>query len=59
MFDDQRRARRDLHFPGPAPVSGRAVPAMSAMQRVATHEFKNDYFYIVLRQTPEHGPQTY
>ena len=29
---------------------------MSAMQRVATHEFKNDYFYIVLRQTPEHGP---
>jgi len=32
---------------------------MSAMQRVATHEFKNDYFYIVLRQTPEHGPQTY
>jgi hypothetical protein len=32
---------------------------MSAMQRVATHEFKNDYFFIVLRQTPEHGPQSY
>lgn len=32
---------------------------MSAMQRVATHEFKNDYFYIVLRQTPEHGPRSF
>jgi len=31
---------------------------MSAMQRVASYEHKNDYFYIILRQAPELGPQT-
>jgi len=32
---------------------------MSAIQRIATYEFKNDYFYIVLRQTPEYGPRSF
>jgi hypothetical protein len=24
--------------------------------RVATYEYKNDYLYIIIRQSPEHGP---
>jgi len=25
--------------------------------RVATYEYKNDYLYIIIRQSPEHGPK--
>ena len=32
---------------------------MSAMQRVASYEHKNDYYYIILRQAPELGAQAY
>ena len=32
---------------------------MSAMQRVASYEHKNDYYYIILREAPELGPQAY
>jgi len=32
---------------------------MSAMQRVASYEHKNDYFYLILRETPEHGSGAY
>ena len=32
---------------------------MNAPQTVRSHEYKNDYLYIVIRQTPELGPQTY
>jgi len=32
---------------------------MPSQQPVATYEFKNDYFYVVLRRTREHGPQSY
>jgi hypothetical protein len=29
------------------------------IKRVASHEYKNDYFYIILREAPEHGPQAF
>ena len=29
------------------------------MTRVASHEYKNDYLYIIIRQAPEHGPMAY
>ena len=32
---------------------------MSAMQRVASYEHKNDYYYIILRQAPELGARAY
>ena len=32
---------------------------MNTPQTVRSHEYKNDYLYIVIRQTPELGPQTY
>ncbi len=25
--------------------------------RVATYEYKNDYLYVIIRQSPEHGPK--
>lgn len=28
-------------------------------KRIASHEYKNDYFYLVFRQTPEYGPKTF
>ena len=28
-------------------------------QRIASHEYKNDYFYLVFRETPERGPKTF
>jgi len=30
-----------------------------AGQRIASYEYKNDYFYIVIRQAPENGPKAY
>lgn len=30
-----------------------------SMMRVATYEYKNDYLYIIIRQSPEHGPKTH
>lgn len=27
--------------------------------RVATYEYKNDYLYIIIRQSPEHGPRAF
>ena len=32
---------------------------MSAKQRVASYEHKNDYFYLILRETPEQGAGSY
>lgn len=32
---------------------------MAATNRVASYEHKNGYFYIILRQAPELGPQAY
>ncbi len=32
---------------------------MNTPQTVHSYEYKNDYLYIVIRQTPELGPQTY
>jgi len=32
---------------------------MKNQQAVRSFEYKNDYFYIVIRQAPELGPQTY
>jgi len=32
---------------------------MPAIQRVASYEHKNDYYYIILRETPEFGPQSF
>jgi len=29
------------------------------IKRIASYEYKNDYFYIIIRQAPEHGPQSY
>jgi hypothetical protein len=30
-----------------------------AVKRVASHEYKNDYFYIILREAPEYGIDAY
>jgi len=30
-----------------------------AITRVASYEYKNDYLYIIIRQSPEHGPKAY
>jgi hypothetical protein len=32
---------------------------MKKAQKVSSYEYKNDYLYIVIRQAPELGPQTY
>jgi len=32
---------------------------MNTPQAVRSHEYKNDYLYVVIRQTPELGSQTY
>ena len=32
---------------------------MENSQRVSSYEYKNDYLYVVIRQLPEQGPQTY
>ena len=32
---------------------------MSKVQRVRSYEYKNDYLYIIIRQTPESGAKTY
>jgi hypothetical protein len=32
---------------------------MSKVQRVRSYEYKNDYLYIIIRQAPELGAQTY
>jgi len=29
------------------------------IKRVASYEYKNEYFYIILRQAPEHGAKAY
>jgi hypothetical protein len=28
-------------------------------KRIASYEYKNDYFYIIIREAPEHGPRSY
>ena len=30
-----------------------------AIKRVTSYEYKNDYFYIIIREAPEYGPATY
>ena len=30
-----------------------------SIKRVSSHEYKNDYFYIILREAPEYGPASY